>query len=483
MDTQAGPSRWIPTLSYRTKSGDALSVKTGSSTGCSNTNLSTPATSPLYSDFCHSPRLSPSDTDTPASSGPPSISPSSLAPRTPKNPTKKRSSFFVGMFSVKEPSAQALIDYQKQLLKQGNGRITAVGLPGVSSAKLPPTVPKTNSKWDGVPQTMKEREKQQEMVNRQSLGGPSRTIPTAGSSNSDVRPASSSHSRKRHSRGTLGGSSAYSSSSHRLVDLYGWEKPCSSDSSLIVQKDFATERPSTSRTTSSSSAPPLQPDSKFPPHEISPPPRIIRTDIEQSLPLMSGALSLPEHSHSPALTPCEPSPVTPNALSPLVGITAPDSEKTLHESLDSVNVDRLSSADKVILVSAGANILGPPAARRRPKPTPNQSAEESGKIAELDLQLNSILKRDTTPLKGTPPRPALASYFGSPGSGSPGAPVRRNSTRDRLGLGMTLKNQASSPPWTAHGPGEGTAGGRDTTPTPEAGHSLRRKARMSLFKK
>lgn len=385
------------------------------------------------------------------------------------------------MFSVKEPSAQALIDYQKQLIKQGNGRVTAVGLPGVSSAKLPPTVPKTNSKWDGVPQAVKDREKQQEMVNRQAFGGTSRSNSTARSSKSDVRPTSTPNSRKRHSRGTPGGSSAYSSSSNRLVDLYGWEQPGSAHASPIKEKDFVVERPSSSQTTSSWKVPPLQPTSKFPPHETPQPPTIVRTDIELSPPVMSGALSPPEHSYSPALTPCEPSPVTPNAPSPLVGITAPNSEKTLYEPLDPTLVESPSSADEVVILSAGANILGPPAARRRPKPTTNQSNGESEKIRELDLQLHSILKREVTPIKKTPPRPALASYFASPGSGNSGTLARRNSARDRLGLGMSLQTQPVTSPWSS--PTQNVKSERDITPTPEAGHSLRRKARMSLFKK
>lgn len=479
MDFQTGATRRAPRLSYRARSDDADSVKTASTEGLLATT-STAAASPLVSNFDLSLRLPDGLTDTSESSRSHSIAPSSSAPRTPSNPTKKRSSFFTGMFGVKEPSAQALIDYQKQLLKQGNGRISAVGLPGVSSAKLPPTVPKTNSKWDGVPQTVKEREKQQEMVNRQLFGALGRPSSTARSSDLDVRSTSAPASRKRHSRGTLGGSSAYSSSSNRLVDLYGWEQPGSSDSSMVKEKDFVHERPSTAQTATSWSAPTLQPNSKFPPHDAHYPPEIVRTVDEQPSPVMSCALSVPGLSHSPAQTPGEPSPVTPNAPSPLVGITAPDSDKTLYEAYETAPAEASLPADEVVLMSAGANVLGPPAAGRRPKPTPKQSNGESEQIQELAVQLNSILKRDPAPMKSTSPRPALGSYFTSPSSGGAGAPVRRNSTRDRLGLGMTLKNQADAPPWTTR---NGAEDGRNITPTPQAGHSLRRKARMSIFKR
>lgn len=475
MDSQAEPPRPVRKLSYHAQSGDALSVTT-MSTGDTATTTSCSQSSPLHSEFSVSPRLPPSDANTPASSRPVSISPSSSIPRTPNNSTKKRSSYFTGIFSAKEPSARALIEYQKQLLKQGNGRVSAVGLPGVSSAKLPPTVPKTNSKWDGIPHAVKERERQQEMVNRQSVGGIGRTTSTAGSSTSDVGSISASSWRKRDSRGTLGRSSAYTSSSNRMVDLYGWEKPGSSDSNLVKEKDFAIERPSTTQTTSSLSAPTLQPNSRFPPHEANSPQGLLGADIEQSPPpVMSGALGLPEHSHSPGHTPCEPSPVTPNGPSPLVSQIAPDSEKTLYEPSETIIAE---SADQVVLKSTGANILGPPAAGRRPKA--NQSHGQSEQIQELGAQLNSILKKEATPIKRTPPRPALASYFEGHNSGTSAAPLRRNSTRDRLGLGMTLKTQTHTPPWTA---GTGAKGGRDITPTPEAGHSLRRKARMSMFKK
>ena len=208
-----GHGRRPPRLSYRNQSGDAGSVNT----------MSNPA-SPLQPDFCTSPRFPPSLAS--ESSGSSSLrsstnpSTSSLTPRTPNNASKqKKKGFFSGLFDVKEPSAQALIDYQKKLLKQGNGQVTAVSLPGVSSAKLPPTVPKTNSKWDGVPQTVKKREKYHEKSKRYSSGGLHRTTGSAESSRSDTRLHSS---RKREGRG---GASSHSrgSSSNNLADLYGWE--------------------------------------------------------------------------------------------------------------------------------------------------------------------------------------------------------------------------------------------------------------------
>ncbi|MCJ1280527.1 hypothetical protein MMC21_008356 [Puttea exsequens] len=476
------------------KSDDGCSVttiSTGASTGAStgvSTGVSTVASSappsPLQSDFCTSPRYPPSEYSY-ESSRPHSLAPSSGNPRTPQNPPKKKSGFLTSLFTVKEPSAQALEDYKKQLMKQSNGRSHAVGLPGVSSAKLPPTVPRTNSKWDGVPHIIKEKEKEKETVNRLSLGRLSRTASSAGSSKSDVGASSSVlNSQRRHSQCTLGGTSAYSSSSTRLVDLYGWETlPPSSQGGSIKSKDSTMERPSASRAISSGSAPFLKPNTKFPPHEPPLPPKIVRTDVEQSIPASVNASISPDHSHSPCLTPAEHSPVTPDAPSQLMELNPPHLNKSPSEFLRSAIPDVPPTDHEVIVRSTGANVLGPPAVGRRPKPAPIQTALDRPVTSGNDFQLKSILKKDATPLKETPPtRSPLSSIFATP---SPGKRARRNSAQDRLGLGMSLKSSSTAPPWASpvNMDGSPPKGERDITPTPEAGHSLRRKSRMSLFKK
>ena len=83
----------------------------------------------------------------------------------PARPTKGKSAkakmtSLWGFFTIKEPSQQAWMDYQASIKKQQadrRSRSPNVGVPMVSSAKLPSSVPAVNSKWDGVPQGAKER--------------------------------------------------------------------------------------------------------------------------------------------------------------------------------------------------------------------------------------------------------------------------------------------------------------------------------------
>ncbi len=454
---QLEPNR-CPRLSYRTKSGQVESVNTMS------TSTSNPA-SPQQSDFCPSPRFPPSlisDTSSLSSSMDPTMSTTSLPTKPQANVSKKRSGFLSGLFGAKEPSAQALADYQKQLMKQGNGRVTAVGLPGVSSAKLPPTVPKTNSKWDGVPQTVKEREKHQEKAKRYSSSGLYRTNSSADSMRSDARTNRTPTSRMHESRG---GASVHSNgSSNHLADLYGWEVRALSNGDSIREKDFATEgsRPSTSETTFSFAAPTLQRDTKFPARD---PPKIVRTDSENPPPTMSGALT-PEHSSSPSLTPYDPSPLTPDAHSKNGSQASPHHDNTTEDYFNTTILEVPSFSTEVIVKSAGHNILGPPAtAKRRPKPSTVQS----------DVEVSPILKKDTTASKNTPsPRPATAS--------GPNSATKSSFTRKGLGLAVNLKNQGSAPSLSRRPIRDESAKEElIITPTPEGSHSLRRKSRMSLL--
>jgi hypothetical protein len=80
------------------------------------------------------------------------------SPATAKS--KKRHSSLFNFLSVKEPSKRALEDYEAQLKKdKGRGPVTPAGMAMVSSQKLPAHVPKVNSKWDGVPDEVKRRQK------------------------------------------------------------------------------------------------------------------------------------------------------------------------------------------------------------------------------------------------------------------------------------------------------------------------------------
>ena len=375
-------------------------------------------------------------------------------------------------------------------MKNGHGRSNTVGLPGVSSAKLPPTVPKVNSKWDGVPQTLKEKEKQQEPANRKSMHGHRPSSTTVKSVAGDP-----SIEQRRQSRDTLGGLSTYSTSSNHLAELYGWErKPQSSSSSAVI--DFASEhrqatsRPSTSRLQTSHSAPPpsqrpasSKSSSFCPPHDQPLPSSSLDFTLTQNPPSLSNSPSLLGPTHSPASTPYGSLPVTPDAPSPITPLTSPILDTPPQDGVKTTILEAPSAMESVIITSTGVNVLGPPAtAKRRPKIPPHQYGEATSGTVDLDMQLRSILKKEQP--KQTPsPRPTASTHSPNTNSRPSASPLhmRQHSAHERLGLGVSVKNQAIAP-WLAMDALPN--GDRTVTPTPShGGQHLRRKSRMSLFKK
>ncbi|KAI9889014.1 MAG: hypothetical protein M1814_006072 [Vezdaea aestivalis] len=175
------------------------------------------------------------------------------ADKTPKPKAKK--SAFAGLRSLmatREPSSLAFAQLEEQAKKatkkdksQGQLQIT---LPGVSTAKLPSTVPPVNSRWDGVPQSVKEKEKEAKKGNRPgSKSSGSRTSgsrPTTGQRTSTV--SSDQISRKR--------TSAFSGSSDGRSDTRRGRSSQSSHTNLG----------STPPSLTTSVTPPLGHDARFP---------------------------------------------------------------------------------------------------------------------------------------------------------------------------------------------------------------------------
>jgi len=75
-------------------------------------------------------------------------------------PQKKKSSLFGGLFQVREPTQVALNQVAAQMIAQ-HGSINPTKVPNVRLEKMPEHVPKVNSKWDGVPDCVKQREKRE----------------------------------------------------------------------------------------------------------------------------------------------------------------------------------------------------------------------------------------------------------------------------------------------------------------------------------
>ncbi|KAL9102170.1 MAG: hypothetical protein Q9163_002644 [Psora crenata] len=481
-----------PKLRYRTSTGDTDASET-TTINMSKFSVSTkPTTSPTQSERSLSPRYTPSHTTASSISTAPSVAGSaSLPPHTSDQPLKKRQSFFSGLFTVKEPSAQALANYQKELMRSGpgkSGRMNAVGMPGVSSATLPPKVPKVNSKWDGIPRSVKDKDTKKSSGSRSSTLNRSRDASTVSSERSS-RGSSvrTSHSRRPHSRGTLGGASTYTNGSggsrNHLADLYGWEITDFSGGAPAKNDSVELPRPGTSGLTSDKSAPALQSKTSVA-SDILPPPGINNNHVQEP----PGSASVPPHppAHLPSPSVSSPNslPPEPNTTSTFIGIPGETSQKTLQKLQAAPQEDlRLTAAqppvttDQVVVRSSGINILGPPSSAKRAQvASPTQpKAEEAPQTSAYDTTPRSILKKASS----TPKNDGSPSQ--SPGSS--GRPQRSHSVRERLGLGVHLRNNDVAP-WELSELADPSEFERMLTPTPEnGGRPLRRKGRTSLFKR
>ncbi|KAL9577785.1 MAG: hypothetical protein Q9212_006143, partial [Teloschistes hypoglaucus] len=366
-DRRDGTQPRIPRLTYRCNPSTAsisdqsiITTRTESSAA----SISTCATSPPTSSFHFSDDApSPFSLDGACDSKP---SPSSLSPQTAANEPKKNSSSFFKFFTVKEPSTQAFEAYQEQMKKRGttqNGRANAVGLPGVSSAKLPATVPKVNSKWDGVPQTAKDKAKAKELTQRQSFSSVTRPVHTSQSNASNLTTSSTTSSSSSSSSSTRSdlrgnGKLRLDNSSGNLSDIYGWESPPtqSKNTSSSSLDHHHHHRPSHSRENSSSfsfsffnNRPPTIPEASTEPEPASagstPPPLD------------------PSSAHtSPAVTPDSMRmPQTPTDAVPALPLSHPHLPPPV----------KISSPEPVALASTGTNVLGPPvSATWKPKLIP-----------------------------------------------------------------------------------------------------------------
>ncbi|KAL8855776.1 MAG: hypothetical protein Q9178_007594 [Gyalolechia marmorata] len=414
-----GTQPHIPRLTYR-NAPSALSISDHSirtvGTQSSNASESTCPTSPPTSSFHGSPLscrfsedvLSPLSLD---GASDPRPSSTFLSPQTAREPKKKSSSSILKFFSVKEPSTQAFEAYQEQMKKRGTtqtGRANAVGLPGVSSARLPPTVPKVNSKWDGVPQAAKEKLKEKDNPARlsfaSSAGRPLYTSQSTGSSRTTATASSTSSTR---SDLRTNGKLRLDNSSGNLADLYGWEVPSAGTSS----GSFTRGSPFVSGG-SLSPAPTLQRErTSYFPHSPLALPTAYDSSAETPPPL-DPSCSQP----SPLFLPSLATPPTPNdSVHPI--LWAPASSGLCHgvATKDSILVNK----EPAILSSSGTNVLGPPvSAIRRPGSAPFAAGEATEVILPstppsrpLLQQPSSIFKRPVeTPREEEWPLPVLPQH-------------------------------------------------------------------------
>ena len=478
---QPRAEKQIPKLSYRNASLERASPDSDRSVSSTTTSFSGIAISP----DSQSPSNHASDTSTSMSTtydpntgalSKHSSQSTYLSPPERAKSAKKKSSSLFSFLSAKEPSTQAWLDYQESIRKQQerqDGKITAVGMPMVSSQKLPAKVPKVNSKWDGVPEAVVQREKARKAAARRSMLGHRRQVSNAYSTGTiDSRPSlqlSNGQSNRRKSQVSVNSYGTVPPSSGSDTSVGGEISPTPSS---INAKDFASIF-----TTSIGSAP--------------------QTPLSEVSSFVSSHCEVPEilfdsHNVSPSSLDEEPRPSasSPSLLVPSNGqTTSPSiSRSSSHHSLTTRRVDigrqsatssinttilTIPPQDRVIIKSTGPHILGPPAsARRQPKGVEPFLASEAQQLQLPDSKPRSSLKGDAGCQKtsSTISRPPISAYFSSqhkPQRATPDWPLR---TDDRAQSDSTAL------------PADVPRMDRKDTSKPEGNKGSLRKNRMSLFK-
>ena len=247
--------------------------------------------------------------------------------KVPPHSLKAKAASLFRFFNVKEPSKQAWLDYQESICKQqssNNGRFTPIGLPMVSSARLPSTVPKVNSKWDGVPRSVKERVAQGK---RNLQNGSSQT----SASYVDVSSSRSSSGQNTRQPSVMSNSTALLSHNH--LHFPGSVEKLSDNSGC---KDLAS-RVQTLSLASTTSLPELSPSST---PEFSPRSMVFGTNHERMNNEDMQGLGMPYYSYPRPQTPSDSSPRTPSTGSsfsadqlPVDSRYAESSNSQLHLSL------------------------------------------------------------------------------------------------------------------------------------------------------
>lgn len=332
----------------------------------------------------------------------PALRPPTLAAVSPASPgttiqeQKKKPNLIISFLTLKEPSQYAFEQYAQQQRKQAaaKGGRAAGSFMGISSQKLPPTIPKVNSKWDGLPTSTKDKEAIKK-GNRQS------TISTTS------RPWKSHSNRSSHEPNT----------SASLHSVHG------APPSLAASNQRGNERPPLlpfSQTT------PVEPPALSPvlansaaltrPHSLQPQstltPRSPNSFTDVDVPKLPK--DLPPRSSTPLNSPIDELPVTPpdiSAIPPhiiLATLATPPHLKTEQEFNDLPQWPLTSSPGDVIIKSSGPDVLGPPSTAKRRAKTNNQGFL-AGEAQELQLpddeaeSPRSILKHKVPPISARSP--------------------------------------------------------------------------------
>lgn len=392
-------------------------------------------------------------------------------------PPKKKQSFLGGLFATKEPTQLALNQVAAQLVAQ-HGSTSPTRVPNVRMEKMPEHVPKVNSKWDGVPDNIKDRDKRerdkQRALKRMSVMSDStksrarsvessdrrgRYLPSAGSSSRDFSIGSrpkSTNSRRSDPR-CPNPHRFYAQSVNSSGDLASQQRnEDAPDASTVLS------RPTRSPSTSSANVVIM----KIPPSPIVP--DVYRSETtklvtESNSSSRGSKLSqftpsegrnsvveaLPDHTLSPTASPREGSPVTP-------------STQHAREHYASVRGSVISNSELVALESSGPHVLELPVTTSKKKLMKQRSeAFLAGEARPFELPEEDDNDKAETLGTSNDLRPRhwggiRSSLLGRKAPELPSSSIDRvaqdltarpDSSRSRLGLKPSMLVRTDATPW------------------------------------
>ncbi|KAK4942183.1 hypothetical protein LTR10_018075 [Elasticomyces elasticus] len=339
-------------------------------------------------------------------------------PTSPPPQQKKRSSIFGSLFQVKEPTQVALNQVAAQMKAQ-HGSTNPTKVPNVRMEKMPEYVPKVNTKWDGIPDSVKKVEKEKKAREKGQASTDYPVYQNRGRGQLNSRNSSSSAG-SFGSRGRSSGSYSNSTRPH----FYAHSVNSSGDLASQQRTDRPPQRAAslhsqTASNTSEASFPEASPEIP----RLTGLTRIDEPPSPKSRP-SPGIDALPACSASQPAIPQDTSSLTPSQWQVLDAHSQQESES--------------SRRDSVTLTSSGPGVLGPPAASKSTRRSV-ASGFLSGEAREL------VVSNDEDDDNGEPPKSDLPLRNKDTGGHSPATPSladswksspqkRSDDTRTRLGL-------------------------------------------------
>jgi hypothetical protein len=368
---------------------------------------------------------------------------------------KKRTSIFGSLFQVREPTQVALNQVAAQIIAQ-HGSTSPTKVPNVRGEKMPDFVPKVNSKWDGVPDPVKQKEKKGKEV----AGSPSRDSSSfdqrfrgqEGKARGRSSRNSSSTTGSFGSRGRSSGSHTTSTRARFYAQIVNSSGDLASQQQTVRSYPLVSSLHTQSTSNASEGSLPESPTQiPFVPRDIASfsglytpledderkqdPPEVSVTGpapVDHSLPTSLSMDFMPQHSASPVATPQETSPVTP-----CLGEVLQSSDRGANKH----------PRDRVALVSSGPGVLGPPAVSKRVHHS-SGVAFLAGEAQELSLSDDEEPPMSDLPLRDWEAngRQAETPSFAS-ARRQHDLERRPDSSRERLGLRASMLFRDNDSPW------------------------------------